>query len=59
MPTLLRKVVINARQDGFKWRVVRGEQEIRSGSAETRDEAEADAEAALKELEASERPTES
>ena len=54
MPPVLRKIVINARQDGFKWRVVRGELELRSGSATTRDEAEAQAEAALKELEASE-----
>jgi hypothetical protein len=54
MPTVLRKVVINARQYGFKWRIVRGGQELRSGSVGTRAEAEAGAQAALKELEAQE-----
>jgi len=51
MPSL-RVIVNNTRLQGFVWKVAQGDQELRSGAADTRAEAEAQAGTAMKELQA-------
>src|SRR5258706_174171 len=48
----LRIIVTTTRLQGFVWKVVQGNQELRSGVADTRIEAEAQADTAMKELQA-------
>jgi hypothetical protein len=50
----VRKIINNTRLQGFVWKIVQGENELRRGAANSRVEAEAQADAALKELQANE-----
>jgi hypothetical protein len=46
----IRTIINNNRFQGFGWKVVQGDNELRRGATSSRAEAEAEAEAALKEL---------
>jgi hypothetical protein len=46
----VRKIINNTRLQGFVWKIVQGDNELRRGAANSRVEAEAQADAALKEL---------